>query len=82
MALCIMATVTATHSPPFHCHIHPQLLFHPSMDPNNMEALMHKVLAGMMDDSNTRLVCLLCLFAFRACLFDISGISFDILHVI
>ena len=43
---------------------------------------MCKVLAGMMEESNARLVCVLCLFALFVCLFDISGVSCNILRLI
>ena len=43
---------------------------------------MRKVLAGMMEESNAHLLCLLALFAFFVCLFNISAGSFNIFRLI
>ena len=43
---------------------------------------MHKVLAGMMEESNARLVRLLSLFALFVCLFNIHGVSLNIFCLI
>ena len=43
---------------------------------------MLRFLTGMMEESNARPVCLLCLFALFVCLFIIAADSFDIFRLI